>query len=228
MCSLSTAADDFAEFDEFDDEFSDAKYDEAIHDPLVGLNRVMFVVNDKLYFWVMNPLATSYKKITPDVFRIGVRNFFDNAAFPIRLVNNTLQFKFRRAGTEISRFGINTTIGILGFHDVATKRYSLVPFNEDFGQTLGHYGFWEGFPLTLPVFGPSNVRDLLGLVPDYFLNPATYIDPSYASTAVKVYDTTNRLSLRLGQYENLKKDAIDPYTFFRNAYKKRRTSLIEE
>jgi len=221
-----------AAFDDFDDEFGDEFAGEeelrGVFDPLSGYNRVMFYVNDKLYFWVLKPVARCYRWAIPEFFRSGVGRFFRNLGFPVRLVNNVLQFKFKNAGIETGRFVVNSTVGLLGFFDPAQSRLHLTPRQEDFGQTLGKYGVGDGFPLVLPLLGPSNLRDALGLVGAYFLNPVAYIESTEARVAIPTYETVNSTSLKIGAYESLKRDALDPYTFMRDVYKQNRDKRIEE
>ncbi len=102
-------------FNEFEEEMAEQKV--TIADPLEPVNHFMFTVNDKLYFWVAKPVIQVYSGVMPKPARIGISNFFFNIETPIRLANCLLQGKFSSAGTELSRFGINTTIGVLGFGD---------------------------------------------------------------------------------------------------------------
>lgn len=197
-------------------------------DPLGGYNRVMTHVNDKVYFWLLKPVATGYREVVPEGGRLAVGRFFRNLLMPIHVANNLLQLKPKRAVTELARFAVNTTVGFFGITDPAASELNLQPYPEDFGQTLGHYGIGSGFHIVLPLLGPSNLRDTLGLVPDYFLDPINYIDDFETRIAVRAYSQVNQTSLHLGEYESLKKDAVDLYPFLRDAYEQRRAKLIEE
>ena len=199
-----------------------------VFDPLSGYNRAMTKVNDKLYFWVLKPVAKGYRFVVPTTARRGIVRFFNNLLFPVRFVNNILQLKFKGAGVELSRFCINSTVGVLGFGDPAKSWLDLDPYPEDFGQTLGHYGVGSGFHIVLPLLGPSNLRDAVGLVPDFYLDPVTYIEKDEEQFAVRSLDKINYTSLHLGEYESLKKDAVDFYTFMRDAYEQNRDKKIEE
>jgi len=211
--------------DFFGDEFE--KDPDQIADPLSMWNRAMFHFNDKLYFWVLKPLARGYKAVTPDFFRTGVKNFFRNITTPIRLVNCALQGKGEASGVEIARFVVNTTVGVLGLGSPADNYPSLIrPDEEDLGQTLGKYGIGNGFYIVWPVIGPSTVRDTVGRVGDWFLNPINYIEPPEASWAVWGFDKVNQTSFRIGDYEALKKAAIDPYVALRDVYIQFRTKKI--
>lgn len=213
-------------------EFEEATVSE-IFDPLSGYNRFMTEVNDKFYFWLIRPTATGYNSVVPQGARLSVNRFFVNLLFPVRFVNNILQFKFKGAGVELARFGVNTTVGILGFTDPAKQWLDLNPYPEDFGQTLGFYGIGTGFHLVLPIFGPSNLRDALGLFTDFYLDPVCYVGLCYlghweAALGTRAYDFLNYSSLHIGEYESVKKDAIDFYRFLRDAYEQHRKKVIEE
>ena len=210
-------------FDEFEiEEVGD------LPDPLSGLNRAVFEVNDRVYVWLLEPLARFYGRAMPESARHAFNALFGNLAFPVRLVNNVLQGKLRASRSECVRFGVNTTFGILGLFDPAASRLGLVAAEEDFGQTLGRYGVPGGPPLMLPLLGPSNLRDALGLIPDFFLSPVNYVRPPGARLAVRGCDRVNYLSLHLGEYEALKRDALDPYTFLRDAYRQNRDLKVKE
>ena len=157
-------------FDDFDNEFAKTE-EKHPFDPLSGYNRVMTTFNDKLYINVLNPVATGYSNTLPQSFRISVSNFFDNLLFPIRFVNNLLQFKFQNCTEELGRFVVNTIWGLGGFMDPASSELGWKAHNEDFGQTLGFYGVGEGFHVVLPFLGPSNLRDMVGLVADGYVSP---------------------------------------------------------
>ena len=216
--------------EDLDDDFFDDEFEEEpdqIADPLSMWNRAMFHFNDKLYFWVLKPLASGYKAVTPDVFRTGVKNFFRNLTTPIRLANCVLQGKREAFGIELTRFVMNTTVGVLGLGSPADNDPRLIrPDEEDFGQTLGKYGIGNGFYIVWPVIGSSTLRDTVGRVGDWFLNPINYIDPKEASWAVWGFDKVNQTSYRIGDYESLKKAAIDPYIALRDVYIQFRTKKV--
>jgi len=220
------------EMDEFESEFEEAK--QEVLDPLEGYNRVMTAFNDKLILWILTPIATGYRTVVPDAPRQGVKNFFHNLLFPLRFVNNLLQFKLVNAGEETLRFVTNSTIGVLGLWDPAKAWFGLQPHEEDFGQTLGFYGVGAGPHIVLPFFGPSNLRDTFAMVPDNFLDPTAQREPigqtdSYlAEYGILTFKTINRVSLRPGEYESLKKDAVDFYPFLRDSYEQMRKKQIKE
>lgn len=229
--------------DEFNEDFGDdfdggyAKIEE-VFDPLSGYNRVMTTFNDKVFIYALNPTAKGYAYILPKTVRSGVSNFFDNLMFPLRFVNNLLQLKFQNSVEELGRFLINTTFGLAGFMDPAKTEFGWVQHDEDFGQTLGFYGVGEGFHVVLPFLGPSNLRDMVGLVADSYTSPLSTTGSSdivykipetqAQSLAISGTDIINDTSLRLGLYESLKKDAFDLYPYFRDLYNQRRNTLIKE
>lgn len=184
-------------------------------DPWESLNRKVFVFNDTLDRWALRPVAVGYQKITPQPVRTGVRNFFGNLGEGKNLFNNLLQAKFRDAGIDTSRFLFNTTFGVFGVFDVATKM-GLQRNDEDFGQTLGKWGVESGPYVVLPLLGPSTVRDAPALIPDYYSSVYPLIDRDRyryglsAVDAVKVRESLLRADELVG--------AGDKYSFVRNAW----------
>lgn len=215
-------------------EFESEYKQEQIFDPLSGYNRFMTKVNDSLYKGIFIPILKGYDYVMPDEGQRAIENFFTNLMYPIRLTNNLLQFKFKNAGDETLRFIANTIIGFGGISDVATTYYQIPKHDEDFGQTLGHWGVGSGFPVVLPLFGQKNLRDIVGMVGDYFVNPLTYADHwwakdhSYISSGVKVFQGLNQLSIEPELYIKLTKDAVDLYPFIRDVYEQQRANLIKE
>ena len=222
--------------DEFDSEFTNKSLE--VFDPLSGYNRLMTTFNDKAYIHVFNPIAEGYAYVVPDLARTGLDNFFHNLFFPIRFTNNLLQLKFQNSAEELGRFLVNTIWGIGGLMDVAKSELQWQAHSEDFGQTLGFYGVGDAIPVVLPLLGPSNLRDIVGLGGDYYLSPLTtmgdnsikYKIPNNLREefALETVYTTNKASLKLGQYESLKKDALDLYPFLRDVYAQARKKQIEE
>ena len=224
--------------EEFEAEF-EAEERSNISDPLSGYNRAMTSFNDKVIIYALNPVSEAYAYVVPQPFRLGVSNFIHNINFPIRLVNNLLQLKFQNSSDEIERFIINTTVGLGGLMDPAKNHMKtpILPHNEDFGQTLGHYGIGSGFHVVLPFFGPSNVRDIIGITVDGYVSPLVNVrglehykipDNLGQSIAIVTVHFINKNSLHLGEYESIKKDAIDLYPFLRDIYEQKRISDITE
>ena len=243
-----TETDEDVEDEEFDDGFEDEfeSAEKEIFDPLSGYNTVMTEFNDGFYVYVLDPVARGYEWVVPDLAQRGVKNFFHNLLFPIRFVNNALQLKPINAGEELFRFIINSTVGIFGLWDPAKEWFDLEAHEEDFGQTLGYYGVGGGFHIVLPFLGPSNLRDMFSLYPDMQMDPVYYVEnrpynlpkkegeylgmsrQAVQQTNLLILKTVNQESLRIGQYENLKKDAIELYPFLRDVYEQNRAKLIEE
>jgi phospholipid-binding lipoprotein MlaA len=217
---------DFDPFENNNEQFSSGLNAGEISDPIERYNRVIHVVNDKLYFYLLKPIAKGYNFIVPKPARISVKRFFYNAAVPKRFINCLLQGKLKGAGTELARFSINTTFGLGGLFDPAGK--CIEGFNEDSGQTLGHYGIGTGIYIVWPVLGPSSLRGTAGTVLDTALDPLTYINMKlWEKLAIRRYESFNDTSLRLGEYESLKQSAVDPYIALRNAYFQHRQDALD-
>ncbi len=222
--------DEYAEYDdEYDDGYEDDSPTALIADPLEPFNRAMFTVNDKLYVWVLKPTASLYAALFPHQFRRGIRNVFYNLAFPVRFVSSLLQLKLEKAATEVGSFAVNTTLGIGGLVRVSDHIEPLKNISpEDLGQTLAHYGVGDGFYIVWPLFGPSTLRDTSGQVGDYFLNPVNYIDDWELRWGIKAGETLNYTSLHLGDYDDLKEAAFDPYEALKDFYIQHRRHLVRE
>jgi phospholipid-binding lipoprotein MlaA len=202
---------------------------DLIADPLEPMNRVFFHFNDKLYFWFLKPISVGYGAVVPEELRVGIRNFFDNLSMPIRAVNCILQGDIKGFGTELSRFAVNSTLGVAGFGDPAKQVFGIEMEDEDLGQTFGFYGLGPAFYINWPLVGPSSVRDTVGLVGDSFLSPMYYaVDATKYKIAIKGFEQVNSTSLKIGDYESLKKSALDPYISLRDAYHQYRQHKIKE
>ena len=200
-----------------------------VPDPLEGWNRAMFKFNDVVIEHVARPAYKGYVYVTPGFLRLGLKNFFHNAAFPIRFVNNLLQGRGKAAGVEMSRFVLNTTAGLGGLFNVAQHHAPIVPVeDEDMGQTFGVWGLGEGCYIVWPFVGPSSARDSVGLVGDYFLYPATYIRPWEVGLAVRTVEVFNDLDEVLDLYDDLKRAAIEPYSSVRDAFIQYRRAKVQK
>ena len=199
-----------------------------IADPIRPWNNAMYHFNDKLYFWVLKPASKGYSAVIPEDMRIAVSNFFDNVTTPVRFVSNILQLKIEKAGNELLRFVYNSTAGVCGLADAARADLGIPRQEEDLGQALGSYGIGHGFYIVWPFFGPSSLRDTVGLIGDAFLDPVTYVNPLEASVGITAYDEVNTVSLHIGDYEDLKKSAVEPYVSIRDAYLQYRKKKVEE
>lgn len=194
-------------------------------DPLEPVNRVVYKFNDTVDKALFKPVARAYKAVLPQPVRQGVGNFFGNIDDLLIGLNNLLQAKPAQAASDLMRFGFNTTFGILGIFDVATA-FGLEKHNEDFGQTLGRWGVADGPFLVLPILGPSNVRDTIGLVPEYKLDPVANLDHVPTRNTLVGLRFVDQRARLLDAERVLDEAALDPYTFLRDAYIQRRRNLI--
>ena len=207
-----------------------------VYDPIEPVNRTMFTFNNGVYDYVLRPISKVYVKAVPEPARNGLVNFFANLRFPIRFVNDVLQFKFKRAGLETGKFAVNTVAGLGGFFRVSNEVPALanVPA-EDLGQTLGVWGVHKGPYLVLPLLGPGTVRETAGLAGDYFLNPLHWDQLRYVhgydwwwDTAAQTTDTISTLPGLLQLYDEQKKAALDPYLSVRSAYIQYRDAAVKQ
>jgi phospholipid-binding lipoprotein MlaA len=201
-------------------------------DPLEGFNQPMFQFNLKLDQYVLRPIATGYDAVMPDAAQRGVQRFLRNLGVVERFANNLFQGKFPRAGQEVGRFLINTTLGGVGFVDVADPLLGWKESPEDFGQTLAVYGVDSGPYLVLPFYGPSTIRDTVGLVADSAMNPMNYFLSTIQLLAVRggttVTSAVNYRSLNLELFEDVDRYAVDLYGAVQDGYLQRRAKQIEE
>lgn len=195
-------------------------------DPLEGLNRTVFKVNDTLDSYALKPVAKGYARVVPQPVRSSVTNFFSNIGDVYVAANELLELKIADGVGDIMRIVINTVFGVGGLFDVATAA-KLPKHSADFGVTLGHYGVPSGPYLVLPLLGPSTVRDATGLVVDYYGNPLSYVQPSSVSWALYGVNLVNTRANLLTTVDVLSAAAIDKYSFIRNAYLQRRRFLIK-
>jgi phospholipid-binding lipoprotein MlaA len=199
-----------------------------IADPLYVWNKGVYYFNDKLYFWLLKPVAQGYSAIFPEGVRFSISNFFYNLTTPVRFLNSLLQLKMKSAGNELIRFVVNSSVGVGGLGDFAKDKLDIKRHDEDLGQTFGHYGVGHGFYIMWPFIGPSSLRDTVGLIGDAFLDPVNYITPVQDSLEITASDKVNDTSLHIGDYEDFKKSAIDPYIAIRDAYVQNREKKVKE
>lgn len=194
-------------------------------DPLETYNRAVFRFNTEFDKIVMKPAAKGYQAITPEPLDRGITNFFGNLSDVTSAVNNILQFKMSRAGSDVGRLFINSTVGVLGFFDVATN-VGLPSYKEDFGQTLGYWGIQPGPYFMLPVLGPSTVRETIGFAGDVVTDPLFNVRKGTVYWGLAALRVVDRRADLLTAGEILDDAAIDPYSFLRDAYLQRRLSLV--
>jgi phospholipid-binding lipoprotein MlaA len=204
-----------------------ARPDRAPGDPWEPFNRKIFWFNDKADIYVLEPVARGWNFVMPTPVQHSVENFFDHIDFPVLFVNDVLQGKPRAAAIDMSRFILNSTIGVLGFFDFAAW-WGVEQNVEDFGQTLGSWGVPGGPYLVLPILGPSNPRDTVGLAADAQMRVYPYFLPFYVTSAATVVENVNLRSLFLKEVASSKESALDYYVFVRDAYLQRRRALIND
>jgi phospholipid-binding lipoprotein MlaA len=199
------------------------------NDPLETINRFIFAFDLTLDVFILKPVAATYRFMLPSVVRDSVRNVVRNLRSPVVLANDLFQGDMNRAEDTTMRFLINSTVGLLGILDVADG-WGYPHHDEDFGQTLAVHGSGEGFYLVLPIFGPSSVRDGVGMLVDTFLDPLTYVGQIYdvntelmSRTAAGGVDTRSR---NIETLEDLQKDSIDFYARIRSLYRQTRSNEI--
>jgi len=193
-------------------------------DPWRETNERLFRLNDYFDQLIVRPVASGYTLFIPRAARQGIGNFFSNIDDINVLVNDLLQFKLDAAMNDSGRLLVNSTLGLGGILDIASG-FGLYKNEEDFGQTLGHWGVGAGPYVMLPVFGASNARDSIGLVLDTLFNPIQYLDEeSLRLTLFLVKETDSRSGL-------LALDELitgDRYLFVREAYAQRREYLVTD
>lgn len=201
---------------------------DVLADPLEPLNRFFFHFNDKLYYWVLKPVARVYAGFFPEELQIGFRNFFDNLRTPARAVNSLLQGNIRDSSEEVARFALNSTLGILGMGDFANDVVGLQSSYEDLGQTFAFYGAGGGFYINWPFLGPSNFRDSIGMFGDAYLHPIILLDADWpVIIGAWTFEKVNYTALTLGDYELFTETALDPYIAIKDAYQQYRNGLIK-
>jgi phospholipid-binding lipoprotein MlaA len=217
-----------------DDQAATAAYVEA-NDPLEPLNRSVFAFNRMLDTLFIKPAAEAYRTVLPAGAREGVRNVLNNLDTPNTLINDMFQGEVGRAGESAQRIVMNTLGGAGGLVDVAAMDNSgdlkPVPYHsEDFGQTLAVWGFGEGPYLMLPLFGPSNVRDLVGRVADGFLDPTVYLVPhddrfEYQAGRMVANGLDKRANF-IDTLDDIERNSIDFYATIRSLYRQNRQADI--
>jgi phospholipid-binding lipoprotein MlaA len=195
-------------------------------DPLEPVNRAIFAFNMKADEWVLEPVARGYRYVAPEPVRRSVANFLANLRSPVVFANDLLQGERERAGTTLGRFMINTTLGVFGLFDPASA-FGYYPHHEDFGQTLGVWGAQSGPYIMLPLLGPSNARDTVGRVGDWFINP---LNDCCVSTderlAIVGSSAVSEREANIEVFDDLRANSFDLYATVRTVYTQRRATEI--
>ena len=190
-------------------------------DPLELYNRAMHRFNTDFDNAFLKPVAKGYKYVTPEPVDRGITNFFNNIDDVTSAVNNLLQFKLSRFGTDVGRVAVNSTVGLVGVLDVATN-LGLPSYKEDFGQTLGYWGLGPGPYFVIPILGPSTIRDTVGLAGDIAVDPFFSVSKNEIYWGAVVLRVVDRRADLLKSSDIMEEAAVDPYTFLRDAYLQRR------
>ncbi len=188
-------------------------------DPLEPFNRSMFALNQHIDTYIAKPVAEEYQKIVPEPIDRGVTNFFNNLDEIPHATNNLLQLKGRAALSDLGRFLVNSTLGFLGFMDVASS-WGMEKHDEDFGQTFGYWGAPSGPFLVLPIIGPSSLRDGAGFMVDWYTHPIwRWVGDNQVGWSLRIVEYVDERSDRLRAEKALRSAAgLDPYLFFRDSY----------
>ncbi|MCU7810498.1 MAG: VacJ family lipoprotein [Candidatus Thiodiazotropha sp. (ex Notomyrtea botanica)] len=195
-------------------------------DPLEAANRKIDVFNQEFDKAVAKPVAKGYRKVTPDPLDKGITNFFSNLADIPSAANNLFQLKPVRALNDVGRVCVNTTIGLLGFFDVASDM-GMPNYKEDLGQTLGYWGVGNKPFLVIPFLGPTTLRDFIGTFGDFYMNPVSYSSKGVYWTLVTVNLLDKRADL-LEAGNVLDEAAVDRYSFMREFYLQKRESDVND
>lgn len=196
-------------------------------DPWMRVNRPIFAFNDALDRWILAPVARGYDVVMPEKAEVWVTNFVNNLWFPVTFANCLLQAKPKEATQSLARFIVNSTVGIGGFGDPATRLDIPEPY-EDFGQTLGYWGVRPGPYLVIPFLGPSSIRDTFGRAADSVTRVWPYFVPWYVSSTVGTLEIVSTRERFLDQVDDLRRTSVDFYAATRDLYLQRREALVRD
>ena len=218
------------EYEDMEDPFAGNEKDIPIlSDPFEGYNRWMFGINDSLYDNAVEPFVKGYREMVDEDLRIGIRNVFNNALFPVKLLSCLLQLEFKKSGRVIVRTLINTTWGFGGLADVAGEEFGIEDVNEDLDQALGSLGLPTGPYLVLPFFGPATVRNMLGRAGDALLSPGALLSASFGQNVIiNAEDNVNQISFIIDDKKELDESALDEYESVRDFYHQFRHGLLKK
>lgn len=227
-----TTTDEDAEFAAYETSESS----QEIYDPYEKVNRKIYAFNDTFDRYFLERVARAYRKNLPEDARDAVHNFLNNLLLPVSALNSLAQGKTDNALATFSNFLVNTTVGLGGFFDVAGKK-GIFYKQEDFGQTIGHYGVGSGAYIMVPFLGPSSTRDFSGFLVDRAVNPVGFnvfeiggrhaeIPFQYIAGYIVISGIDSRESL-LDVIDDIRKDSFDPYATIRSAYLQKRLNEIK-
>jgi phospholipid-binding lipoprotein MlaA len=199
-------------------------YSEERVDPLEPFNQAMLTFNRTADDWVLHPVAAKWAYIVPQPARASIGRFFKNVGVLPRFANDLFQLQFKQGGTEVARFGINSTLGVGGLFDPADEWFGFKQEDNDFGLTLAKYGVGEGPYIVLPLLGPSTLRDALGGFADGAMNPVNYVVSGALpfEAGAKAFSAVNTRSEDLGKFNDVDRYSIDLYGAVQDGYLQRR------
>jgi len=218
------------EYEDMEDPFAGNEKDIPIlSDPFEGYNRWMFGVNESLYDSAVEPFVRGYRGMVDEDLRIGIRNMFNNALFPVKLLSSLIQLDFNKSGRVLARTLINTTWGFGGMADVAGEEFGIEDVNEDFDQALGSLGIPTGPYLVLPFFGPATTRNMVGRAADALMSPGALMSASFGQNVIiNAEDNVNQISFIIDDKKQLDESAIDEYESVRDFYHQFRYGLLKK
>lgn len=195
-------------------------------DPLEGYNRLMFDVNHGLDTVLLKPVAQGYRYVAPEAIRTRLGNASDNLYEPVSMLNAFLQGNFDQGARNFFRFLINSSVGLGGMHDIASEA-GIPSHYEDLGQTLAVWGVDAGPYIVLPLFGPSNARDTVGLIANIAATPTTYVNSTAVSVGISAGQIVVERERLLDPIDDIYATSLDPYASFRSVYEQRRDADIK-
>ena len=198
------------------------------NDPIEPVNRGLFRVHEVIDGVLLQPVAHIYRGVVPDFAQTGISNALTNLASPMVLLNSLLQADWTNAGRTVERFGINSTVGVAGLFDVATGWGIPRQHSKDFGQTMGVYGIGQGPYIFIPILGPSDVRDVVGLVADFFSDPMLYILNSNGYLALQTTRGVVKRADLLPLTDRIHRDSFDVYSTYRSVYQQNREKVVKD
>jgi phospholipid-binding lipoprotein MlaA len=206
-----------------DDDLDEYSHVTSIADPAEPLNRGTFWLNHQLYNYLLRPVSKAYEFILPSLARQAIQNVFNNAEYPVRVVNHALQFEFQRADLETRKFVVNSVAGVGGILRVSDRIPGLANIPEaDTSRTFAKWGIGHGAYVVLPVLGPRSLRDTVGLAGDYALNPISWLSfggvGGATALAISGPSAARNMNTRINLYDATTQNAIDPYIAVRTGY----------
>jgi len=201
----------------------------AVNDPAEPTNRAVFAINRGLDAAILKPVATFYRDFIPKFFQDRMNDLLDNLRSPVIFANDLLQGEIDRAVATLARFVVNSTLGLAGVNDIATSM-GMEGHDEDFGQTLAVWGVPEGPYVMLPLFGPSNPRDTVGLIVDFLIDPfniwAGNTDRDYAILSRTGARGVDQRAIHMEALDDIERTSLDYYAAIRSLYRQRRAEEI--